>query len=268
MPEPIPTDIAAALDATAGRRGAFGGTAYFLTEAVSTNDVAARLAESGAGEGTLVIAATQTAGRGRLGRDWFSPPDAGLYVSVVCRDRRAAPFLTLAGGVAAAEGIRAATALPVEIKWPNDIVIPTAGPARRRKLAGLLAEGSTNSDGLQHIVLGFGINLRSTAYPAAIADRATSIEAELGRPVERGPVLAEILASLSEQIASLSRGDSAQVLARWRDLAPSARGTKVEYEGAAGRQTGVTDGIADDGALLVRIGEHVDRVIAGELVWR
>ena len=268
MSEPLPHDLAAALEANAARRGDFGRTAHYYSEIGSTNDAAARLAEAGAHEGTIVVAAAQTAGRGRLGRDWFSPPEAGLYVSIVCRDRRAAPYLTLAGGVAVAEGIRAATALPVEIKWPNDIVTRAQGPSRRLKVAGILAEATSGSDGLQHVVLGFGINLRPVPYPAAIVDRASSLEGELGRPVDAGSVLAETLVSFSQHMARLSRGESESVLTRWRELAPSATGSKVEYEGPSGRQAGTTAGIADDGALLVRIGEHVHRVIAGELVWR
>jgi BirA family biotin operon repressor/biotin-[acetyl-CoA-carboxylase] ligase len=268
MSEPVPLDLAVALEATADERGAFGRVAHYFSQIGSTNDAAVRVAEAGAPEGTIVVAAAQTSGRGRLGREWFSPPEAGLYVSVVCRDRRAAPFLTLAGGVAVAEGIRSATALPVEIKWPNDIVIAASAPVRRRKIAGILAEATTNADGLQYVVLGFGINLRSAAYPPAIADRASSLEAELGRPVDGGRVLAQTLVSLSRQMSRLAQGDSQDVLARWRALAPSAMGSKVEYEGRSGRQAGITAGIADDGALLIRIGEHVDRVIAGELVWR
>src|SRR5262245_20585569 len=160
MSEPLPHDLAVALDATAARRGHFGRTVHYYSEIGSTNDAAARLAEAGASEGTVVVAASQTSGRGRLGRDWFSPPEAGLYVSIVSRDRVAVPFLTLAGGVAVAEGIRAATALPVEIKWPNDIVTPAPAPSGRRKIAGILAEATSAADGLQYVVLGFGINLR------------------------------------------------------------------------------------------------------------
>src|SRR5207253_921772 len=124
--------------------------------------------EDGAPDGTAVVASSQTAGRGRFGRQWYSPPGAGLYVSIVCRNAAAAPLLTLAGGVAVADGIRAATGLPVCIKWPNDVVVESGSPARRRKLAGILAEASSGADGVQHVILGFGINLRSAAYPQAL----------------------------------------------------------------------------------------------------
>jgi BirA family biotin operon repressor/biotin-[acetyl-CoA-carboxylase] ligase len=268
MSEPIPGDIATALRASSPRRGSFGEPMYFFTETGSTNDVAAALAERGASEGTTVVAASQTAGRGRFGREWFSPSGAGLYVSVVCRNATAAPLLTLAGGVAVADGIRAATALPVQIKWPNDIVVEGRAPARRRKLAGILAEASSGADGLQHVILGFGINMRSAAFPPELADRATSIEAELGRSADAGAVLAETLVSLAALFPALSTGHPHRMLDRWRELAPSAHGAKVQWEAPPGAtMSGVAAGIADDGALLVRVGTRVERIISGELQW-
>src|SRR5215207_2564672 len=250
MPEPLPPEYQAALQQSAARRGAFGSTLHYSSEIGSTNDEAARLAERGAPEGTTVVASAQTAGRGRLGRSWFSPPGAGLYVSVICRSLKAVPYLTLAGGVAVAEGIRAASGLPVEIKWPNDIVAD-AGSARRRKLAGVLAEASSGSDGVQYVVLGFGINLRPAAYPAEISDRATSLEAELGREANAPLVLAESLASLAGWVRSIAHDGPAALLDRWRALAPSAQGHRVEWESAAGVKEGRTAGLAEDGALLV-----------------
>jgi BirA family transcriptional regulator, biotin operon repressor / biotin---[acetyl-CoA-carboxylase] ligase len=213
------------------------------------------------------VAYAQSAGRGRFGRTWFSPAGAGLYASVVCRDPAAAPLLTLAGGVAVAEGIRSATGLPVQIKWPNDIVVADQIGARRRKLAGILAEASSGADGLQYVILGFGINMRPAAYPAELADRATSIETELGRPVDGAFVLADTLAALAGVFARLTSGEAQSVLARWRELAPSARGTRVEWDSASGPRRGISEGIADDGALLVRVGGQVERIISGELRW-
>jgi BirA family biotin operon repressor/biotin-[acetyl-CoA-carboxylase] ligase len=268
MFEPLPVDLAAALAITVERRGRVGEPAYYFSETTSTNDVAAAYAEQGAPEGTIVIAGSQTSGRGRLGRVWHSPPDAGLYVSVIIRSEPAAPFLTLAGGVAVATGIRAATGLPLEIKWPNDIVTRTNGPARRRKIAGILAEGSSSAEGLQYVVLGMGINLTPVAYPLALQDRASSIATELGRDVDAGLVLCEILAALAEELTPLARGDASGLLARWRSLAPFATGSTVECESSRGRVSGVTAGIADDGALLVKVGDAVERVVAGEVVWK
>ena len=288
--EALPDDIASELRRTAGARGAFGDPAYYFSEIGSTNDEAFRLAELGAAQGTTVIASAQTAGRGRFGRTWFSPPGAGLYVSVVCRDRDAAPFITLAGGVAVADGIRTATALPVEIKWPNDIVVDASpstslgtgpstslgtGPStslgtsrgRRRKLAGILAEGSTSAEGLQFIVLGFGINLRAAAYPPDIADRATSLESELGRTIEAGPVLAAVLVALHQRVAELAAHGATALLERWRQLSPSAQGAAVEWDAPGGQRRGRTAGIDEDGALRVMVEGTVERIISGTLRW-
>ena len=264
--EALPGEIASELQRTAHARGPFGNPAYYFTEIGSTNDEAARLADRGAAQGTTVIASAQSAGRGRFGRAWFSPPGAGLYTSVVCRDRRAAPFITLAGGVAVADGIRAATGLPVEIKWPNDIVVD-AGLGRRRKLAGILAEGSTSAEGLQFIVLGFGINLRPAAYPPDIADRATSLESELGRPVDAGPVLAETLVALNVRVTELADRVTASLMKRWRELAPSAQGALVEWDVPTGIRRGRTAGIDDDGALRVTVDGTIERIISGTVRW-
>lgn len=263
----MPPEIAAALDATAARRGSFGNPIYFFSETGSTNDVAAGLADRGASEGTTVVALSQTSGRGRFGRSWFSPAGAGLYASVVCRAPRAAPFLTLAGGVAVAEGIREATGLPVQIKWPNDVIVPAAQGPRHRKLAGILAEASTTDLGLQHVVLGFGINLRTAPYPPEIADRATSIETELGWEPETGVVLAGTLGVLAELVRALVESRPQAVVKRWRALAPSASNSRVEWQTPAGRVRGTTAGIADDGALLVHVGGRIERIISGELRW-
>jgi BirA family transcriptional regulator, biotin operon repressor / biotin---[acetyl-CoA-carboxylase] ligase len=269
MSESLSADLAAALDATTARRGTFGALVSYRHEATSTNDLAAALAAAGAPEGTIVIAGAQTAGRGRLGRTWFSPPGAGLYMSLVLRSRAAAPYVTLAAGVAVADGVRAATGLPLELKWPNDVVTSgTSGPARRRKVAGILAEASSSADGVDYVVLGIGVNLTPAAYPREIADRPSCIETELGRPVEAGPIAGEVLSQLAEGWPALTAGDPAALLRRWRALAPTATGAAVECEIGGGRVQGVTAGIDATGALLVRLGDRIERIVAGEVVWK
>ena len=267
MPEALPEDLSSELARTAARRGRIGHRVCYFPDIASTNDEAARLAELGAEEGTVVLASAQTAGRGRLGRTWFSPPGAGLYLSIVCRGSEAAPYLSLAGGVAVADGVLAATGLPVEIKWPNDIVVD-AGLGRRRKLAGVLAEASTSAEGLQYMVLGVGVNLRPAAYPPDIAHRATSLESELGREVAAGPVLAEILAAFSERLNQLAAHNPTPLLERWRMLSPSATGMVVQWKDANGAvRTGKTAGIDTDGALRVAVSGTTERIISGTVTW-
>jgi BirA family biotin operon repressor/biotin-[acetyl-CoA-carboxylase] ligase len=246
----------------------------------STNDVAGRLAGEDAPEGTLVIADAQTAGRGRMGHAWYSPPGAGLYVSVVLRPPqswlRTAPALvnlvTLTAGVAVAEGLRAASSVPGVIKWPNDIVVPASrvSPGARswRKIAGILAEGAAVAGELTHVVLGYGVNLLRVRYPSEIAGGATSLERETGRPIDRTVVLVETLAALAHGYSTLVAGDADSVLARWRALSPSCEGAPVAWTDAARRLTGVTAGIDDAGALLVRMpAGQMEAIRSGEVTW-
>ena len=268
LAEYVPEEIVGALAATAEARGVFGARLFYATEVTSTSDLAIAAAERGDPEGTTFVAGAQTAGRGRLGRAWFSPPGAGLYISTIVRRRAVAPWLTLAGGVAVAEGIRAATGLPLQIKWPNDIVAVGGGGFRgRRKLAGILAEASTGADGLNYIVLGMGINLRNASFPPELGDRATSIEIELGRDADGGLVLAHVLASLNRALATIETSGPAALLQQWTALAPSATGAPIEFDGPTGRETGVTAGLGEDGALLARTPRGLARIIAGEVRW-
>jgi BirA family biotin operon repressor/biotin-[acetyl-CoA-carboxylase] ligase len=177
-------------------------------------------------------------------------------------------MLTLAGGVAVAEGIREATGLPVNIKWPNDIVVrDDRAPGRRRKLAGILAEAATGGSGVQHVILGIGVNVRRVDYPADLAARITSLEHELGRPVDTGLVLSEILAGLNQVTGTLDAGGTAGILARWRTLSPGASGAQVSWRDHGVTVQGVTAGIDSDGALLIRTSDTLQRVISGEVLW-
>ncbi len=181
--ELLPDDLAGALAAHQTRLGPFGHL-HYVTDVDSTNTAAMALAHAGAAEGTAVLAGAQRAGRGRLGRTWFSPPGAGLYLSVIVRPPAGAQglaLLTLAAGVAVAQAIEEATGLAIELKWPNDLV---AGRPWR-KLGGLLCESAGSGAFVDAVVIGIGLNVRPSAYPPAIADRATSLEAELGRDVDR-----------------------------------------------------------------------------------
>jgi BirA family biotin operon repressor/biotin-[acetyl-CoA-carboxylase] ligase len=266
---PVPADLSAAWRLHEGRLGVFGRTPRYFEQAESTNDIAARLAASGAPEGTVVVAAEQTAGRGRRGRSWHSPPGAGLYVSVVLRPPGAgeapetASLLTLASGVALAEAVRTATGLAVELKWPNDLVIGQP----MRKLGGILAEASSSQGRLLHVVLGVGINLRDEGFPGELAGRATSLERELGRPVDELGVLVESLAALASCYRELNHGRLSSIVARWRALAPRSCGEQVEWDTPQGPRRGVTEGIDDDGALMVRVGPELERIVAGEVRW-
>jgi BirA family biotin operon repressor/biotin-[acetyl-CoA-carboxylase] ligase len=174
---------------------------------------------------------------------------------------RAVALLTLAAGVALAEGIEQATGLRVALKWPNDLQVA------RRKLGGILAESSDTADRVRTVVVGYGINVRSTSFPPELRDRATSLESELGPAVDRHHLLAETLAALSRRYEDLLAGRFDAILDAWRALAPGASGARVSWTTHAGIASGVTAGIDARGALLVRVGETVERIVSGEVTW-
>jgi BirA family transcriptional regulator, biotin operon repressor / biotin---[acetyl-CoA-carboxylase] ligase len=285
---PVPLPLQTALEEHAHRLGSFGTRLVHFQSIGSTNDVAARLANDGAPEGTIVLADAQTAGRGRLGHTWFSPPGAGLYASIVLRPRLgsglaapdAAGLLTLMAGVAVADGLRASSGVHATIKWPNDVVVipgvgdegvPADEAARQRaswrKIAGILAEGSMTSGTLLHVVLGVGVNLGRAAYPPELAGRATSIEEETGHTAERSRVLVELLAALAREHAAIEAGDVAGLLTRWRARSPSCVGAPIAWAAADGPKTGVTAGIDGTGALLARTPAGTEVIRAGTITW-
>lgn len=266
----LPPSFVEALAIRADRLGRLSRVPIYFETIGSTNDVAASLATDGENEGASVIADAQTAGRGRRGRTWFSPPGAGLYVSVVLAPARATTdpdrattLLTIAAGVALAEAVETATGLRSSIKWPNDLLVD------RRKLAGILAEGvvATGATDVRSVVLGFGINVSPAAYPPELRDRVTSLETELGRPIDRAIVCAEALACLSRRYDDLLAGRFDAILDEWRSRAFGQHGARVEWDTQAGTRSGTTDGIDQMGALLVRTGDSLERLVAGEVRW-
>ena len=253
----IPQDVVAALAALRERRADARLDVRWHASLPSTMDAASALAHEGAPHGVVVVAEHQTQGRGRRGTTWASPSGAGLYFSFIARPSGASVArLTLAVGVAVRDGIVAATGLAPELKWPNDLLVG------KRKLAGILAEGLAIGTSNHAVIIGVGVNVQPAAYPPEVSARATSIEDELGRRIDRGLLFGEILISLWDWLAQLGQSPG-DILQAWRAASPNAIGTRVEWEG----RSGVTAGIDDDGALLVQTPSGVERIIAGELQW-
>jgi BirA family biotin operon repressor/biotin-[acetyl-CoA-carboxylase] ligase len=259
----VPRELADAIDRVRPRLGRLASALLFFGSIGSTNDVALARAE----EGLVVVADEQTAGRGRRGHTWFSPAGSGLYVSVVVAPAtspvdpvKATTLLTLAAGVAIAEGIEEACGLHVDLKWPNDLHVS------RRKLGGILAE-SSGAGSRDAVVVGYGLNVRSTAFPRELGDRATSLETELARAVDRHHVLAETLSALSRRYTDLLAGRFDAILDAWRRRAPGAAGARVAWTTHATMRSGVTAGIDDLGALLVQVDDRIERIVSGEVIW-
>ena len=226
----------------------------------STSDRLKEKAREGAPEWAAVLADEQTGGRGRHGRAWASPP-GGLYLSVLLRPRFApASLIPLAAGVAVVEalGERGVTA---ELKWPNDVL------AGGRKIAGILAEASSSSSGLEWVVLGLGVNL--VAPPEALPEdlRATtaSVLAITGGRLEPAEAAALVLARLTVWYDAL-RVDPPSVLRAWRTRAVPWWGRRVELRSGGSVVRGVAEDVDQAGALLLTLEDGGRRTfLSGEV---
>ena len=255
----LPAEIEASL-----RTVRLGRRIVFEKEVDSTNSLARDLAISGAAEGTLVVAESQTGGRGRKGRNWFSPPGKGIYVSLVLRPRfqpAEAPKMTLLAGVALAETLAPIVPTRVAIKWPNDVL------AGGKKVAGILIEIATEIDVIDYMIVGVGLNVNTPpgSFPADLRKRATSLAAEIGRPVPRAEILGAFLERFEGYYDLTGREGFAPVIRRWRELSDMA-GRPVRVHSFNGFVEGTIAGIDDDGVLLL-IGSDgtVERVISGDV---
>ena len=266
MASVLPVDVREAVDAARDRLRGFDRIEHFA-EVQSTNDLALSRAAEGAPSGTVIVADAQHAGRGRLGRVWHSPPDAGLYVSAVLRAdswEGTLSLVTMAAGVAVVKGLRAATGLDAELKWPNDVVVGRPW----RKIAGILSETVSASAQVEAVVVGIGINLRAGAFPPELAHRASAVEVELGRPVDRAVCLVEVLVALADASTRLAAGDREWVTADWRAYgAAGLRSSPVSWHDGEEIRRGVAIGIDESGALIVQTGAARERIIAGEVTW-
>ena len=240
-------DLAALDGALAGT--AFAGKLHFAPVTGSTNSDAMAAARDGAPHGAVFFADEQTAGRGRGDHEWHSAAGQGLYVSVVLRlpvPAARLPLLPLAAGLAAADAIRAASGLTVDLRWPNDLLI---GP---RKTGGILVETQTDSGLLGFAVAGIGINVHQQRFEPGLATPATSLDQESGRWIDRQHLLIALLESLEREARALTEADAARAIpARVSRASTWVRGRRVEVHGSQAC-VGVTEGLDEHGFLLVR----------------
>ena len=230
----------------------------------STNSEAKRLARQGAPEGTLVIAESQTKGRGRLRRLWVSPPGKGLYLSVILRPKippQWGPRITLTAGVALASALQERGITP-GLKWPNDVMIG------HRKVGGILTEASYGKNGLFFVVVGVGVNVNTDVkdFPTSIRDLATSLSLSSGKAMSRLGLLQALLYQLEQWYERLCQGAFATILETWRQY-DMTLGRWVEVSLPGSSLAGVAEDLDTDGALLVRDKRgRVHRILVGDVV--
>lgn len=234
----------------------------FHGEVTSTMDLAREAAEAGAAAGSVVVADSQSAGRGRLGRSWVSSAGVNLYLTVLLRPSLALlRQLAMVVPLAVAEGIRDATGLEPAIKWPNDVQLDG------RKCGGVLIDSQIQGDDGAVALVGVGVNvnLRPAAVPE-LAEIATSVAAELGHDVAREPLLAAIINRLAELCAAVEAGES--VRDRWRARL-NTLGRAVRVRSGETVEAGVVEDVAEDGSLRLRRQDGSLAVIAaGEVTLR
>jgi BirA family biotin operon repressor/biotin-[acetyl-CoA-carboxylase] ligase len=228
----------------------------------STNLEALRQAKAGAPEGLCIVAREQTKGRGRLDRSWQSPPDAGLYMSLILRPKFAMtawPLLTLMAALAVCDSLMKACELRADIKWPNDLCV------NDRKLCGILAETVDTALGPAAVV-GIGINLRSEIVPLVQAE-ATSVESETGRRPDSDLVLNSLLNSMAERYDLLrSAAGCEHIIREWCEHSSFALGRRVRVTLSDEAFEGTTRGLESDGALRVETaGGKMKIVRAGDV---
>lgn len=224
----------------------------------STNMEAKRLAEAGAPHGTLVIAELQTAGRGRRGRRWNSPKGTGVWFSLLLKPKIApgdASGLTLAAAMAVVRAIERVAGLPVQIKWPNDIVLSG------KKVCGILTEMSEQSAHVDHIVVGIGINVKPRTFPPEIAETATYLGVEVSGMELIEAVLEEFEIYYEKYMQTL---DASLFLREYENYLVN-KDKQVKVLDPKGAYEGVARGINARGELLVEREGRVLTVNSGEV---
>jgi BirA family biotin operon repressor/biotin-[acetyl-CoA-carboxylase] ligase len=234
----------------------------YFTETDSTNTRAKDLASKGAPEGTLVISEKQIKGRGRKGRNWFSPSQGGIYTSLILRPGISpgeAPKITLLTAVVVAETLRTLTQLNVSIKWPNDILV------NGKKIAGILTEMSTEMDAIDYIVVGLGLNVNTPRFPDDITEKATSIFIETGKHFPRAKFIQEYLKWYEEYYEIFKKSGFEPVIKRWKELTDMI-GKRITVEMISKKYAGEVQDIDKDGVLILKDNKgNSHRIIFGDV---
>ncbi|WP_339186746.1 biotin--[acetyl-CoA-carboxylase] ligase [Paenibacillus sp. FSL R5-0490] len=256
------TGLQLALDTTV-----FGRKAVLLASTLSTQGDVLKLAEQGQAEGAVVIAEEQTGGRGRFGRQWFSPPGKGIWMSVLLRPDlplQHTPQLTLLTGVAVCRAVRACSGADAGIKWPNDVLIDG------RKVCGILLESTVEDHEVRYCIAGIGVdvNFDPEDYPEDLTTIATSLKMETGQSVDRTKLTAAILTELEQLYFLYQKEGFGVISALWEALSVSMN-REITVTNPHGIIEGKAIGLDPSGALIVEKhdGEHT-LIISGEISWK
>jgi len=240
-----------------------GRKVYTYEEIGSTNDIAQVLALKGEQEGSVVFAESQTQGRGRLQRIWFSPKRKGLWFSVILRPQLTPeyiPLITAMSAVSVAKAISKYTGLTTWIKWPNDIYI------NGKKVGGILTELNTEIDVIKFVILGIGINVNIDSFSKELGKTATSLKIESGQNYSRIELAKKILVSLEHYYRFLLDKKFEEIVSEWKSLS-FILGKRVSLSHNGEQIEGQAMGLDEYGSLIVRLDDgFLKHITAGEVL--
>jgi len=242
----------------------FPARLHHFPTAESTNTLLLEAAANGAPEGTIYLADAQTQGRGRGGHTWHSSSGDGLYLSMLATPRlplREALWISLATGLAVQSAVKTVTGLDIDIRWPNDLLLPQpVGPGK--KLGGILVETAVEPGEdalLRYAVIGIGLNINHESFPPELSSIATSLRIATGEPQSRNVLMIAILRALDLELTQLE-AHQPDLLDRFAAASSWVRGKRVQVPEQGG-YTGTTAGLDPNGYLLVDVDDHTQRTV-------
>jgi len=252
----LPQEITSSLDTRF-----IGKKLYYYENISSTMDIATKLALEGIEEGGVVCAESQMKGRGRLGREWFSPKAKGIYISLILRPNilpSETTKLTILSAVSCCKAIREASGVNTEIKWPNDLII------RDKKVGGILTELNAEMDRVKFVVIGIGINVNNTK--SSLPPNATSIRQETGAAISRIVLLRRILKQIEDDYLHFLKYGISRIIDEWRHLSLTLH-SRIKVICHNEEIEGEAQDIDLDGGLLIRKDSgFIEKVLAGDVV--
>jgi BirA family transcriptional regulator, biotin operon repressor / biotin---[acetyl-CoA-carboxylase] ligase len=240
----------------------FLGRIHHYESVESTNTLAMKAADAGAVEGTTFVAEEQTAGKGRGGHQWDSEKGVGIYCSIVLRPRltpHESLLLSMMSGIAVFDAVERLTGARADLRWPNDVLFTD------RKFCGILTELSTEANRVNHIVVGIGINVNRTEFPAELESVATSIRTATGRVTSRIELLAAMLQALDRGYKEFTADPVSakkKIFREFSERSSYVRGARVHVEEEGGYD-GITMGLDERGFLRVQTLNGMRTVING-----
>ena len=241
-----------------------GSEVLFLPEIDSTNNLAKKHSKNNAQEGLVIIAESQTGGRGRMGRSWHSPPETGIYLSILLKPNLKPDhlsFITLLAGVSAISTINEISHQRANLKWPNDILI------NDKKVCGLLCEMTQEKGSSFSVVIGIGINVNQLPeqFPKDLKKTATSLRIVNGSPINRLTVIQSLLTTLDREYRFFLAEGGHSVIKKWK-LNTDLFGKKVSVKRGSVIITGTAMNLDELGRLVLRRDNgHAEVIDSGEV---